>query len=237
MNLPSAKAVGLSSVLVLGLAAPAAAGDSAPPPLEPALTINGAQPVPVDKPVRLDASESKGDIRGFRFDLDGNGSYETDTGTTPYVDHAFSEPGRVRVRVLVTDTAGRAQGAAQTIEVAAPKPVVVAAKPQAKAKQNPQAKAEQKPRSKATPQAHAGASSSVTIKDFSFGPKSISIKAGDTVTWTNTGQAPHDASGSGFKIPVLTTGKSASHTFNTPGTFSYICSIHPFMKGTVVVAG
>jgi len=33
------------------------------------------------------------------------------------------------------------------------------------------------------------------------------------------------------------TGKSASHTFNQAGTFSYICSIHPFMKGTVVVAG
>src|SRR4051812_2590435 len=136
---PSARTAGLSFALVLGIAAPAAAGDAAPPALQPALTVNGGRPVAVGKPVRLDASQSKGEIRGFRFDLDGNGSYETDTGTTPYVDHTFSEPGRVRVRVLASDTAGRAQGAAQTIEVVAPKPVVVATKPQAKPKAKPNA--------------------------------------------------------------------------------------------------
>jgi LPXTG-motif cell wall-anchored protein len=229
MTPPSAKTVALSFALALGLAAPAAAGETAPAaPLQPMLTVQGEQPVIVGKPVRLDASQSKGDIRGFRFDLDGNGSYETDTGTTPYVDHAFNEPGRVRVRVLVTDTAGDAQGAAQTIEVAAPKPVAVAIKPQV---------TKAKARTKAAPRARAGASSSVTIKDFSFGPSSITIHPGDTVTWTNSGQAPHDATGSGFKTPTLTPGKSASHTFSQAGTFSYICSIHPFMKGTVVVAG
>jgi LPXTG-motif cell wall-anchored protein len=82
----------------------------------------------------------------------------------------------------------------------------------------------------------AAAAGSVSIKDFSFAPKSISINVGDTVSWTNTGKQPHTATGSGFDTGTLKQGESASHTFNTAGTFNYICTIHPFMKGTVVVA-
>ena len=85
--------------------------------------------------------------------------------------------------------------------------------------------------------AHESASSSVTIVDFSFSPSSVTIHTGDAITWRNTGQAPHNATANdgSFKTPDLNNGQSASHTFNSAGTFSYICTIHPNMKGTIRV--
>jgi plastocyanin len=92
----------------------------------------------------------------------------------------------------------------------------------------------------------AAGSTSVSILDgntqsaFRFSPSSITIGAGGTVTWTNSGKAPegHDVSGSGgLGSGTLQSGQSYSHTFSSPGTFSYICSIHPFMKGSVTVQG
>jgi len=77
----------------------------------------------------------------------------------------------------------------------------------------------------------------VTIADFSFSPATITIHVGDTVTWTNHGPSAHTATASNgsFNTGVLQKGQSASHTFTKAGTFAYICSIHPFMHGTVVV--
>jgi plastocyanin len=91
--------------------------------------------------------------------------------------------------------------------------------------------------SKAGGGAHKSASASVTMGDFFFSPGSVSIAVGDTVTWRNTGQAPHNATADdgSFKTPDLNQGQSASHTFTRAGTFSYICTIHPNMKGTVRV--
>jgi plastocyanin len=85
--------------------------------------------------------------------------------------------------------------------------------------------------------AHAASDTTVTIADFSFTPASITIHVGDTVTWTNHGPSAHTATANdgSFNTGVLQKGQSGSHTFNTAGTFSYICSIHPFMHGTVVV--
>jgi LPXTG-motif cell wall-anchored protein len=83
----------------------------------------------------------------------------------------------------------------------------------------------------------AAGAGSVSIKDFSFGPSSITVHVGDTVSWSNTGASEHTATASNgsFDTGILKKGQSGSHTFNTAGTFSYICSVHPFMKGTVVV--
>jgi hypothetical protein len=63
------------------------------------------------------------------------------------------------------------------------------------------------------------------------------VAVGDTVTWHNTGQAPHNATADDgtFKTPDLNQGQSASHRFTSAGTFSYICTIHPNMHGTVRV--
>jgi plastocyanin len=89
----------------------------------------------------------------------------------------------------------------------------------------------------------AASSASVSILDgnsqsaFRFSPSSITVGTSDTVTWTNNGSVPegHDVTGSGLGSGTLQPGQSYSHTFASPGTFSYICSIHPFMKGSVTV--
>ena len=85
--------------------------------------------------------------------------------------------------------------------------------------------------------AHAANDTSVTISDFQFTPATITIHVGDTVTWTNHGPSAHTATANNgsFNTGVLQKGHSASHTFTTAGTFAYICQIHPFMHGTVVV--
>jgi plastocyanin len=84
---------------------------------------------------------------------------------------------------------------------------------------------------------------SVSIQDgnsqssFRFSPSSLTVASGDTVTWTNNGSEPHDVSGDGLSSGTLSPGQNYSHTFKGPGSFSYVCSIHPFMKGSVTVKG
>lgn len=77
----------------------------------------------------------------------------------------------------------------------------------------------------------------ITIADFAFAPSNVTIHAGDTVVWTNNDSASHtvtDQAGS-FDSKTLAAGKTFSHTFTTAGTFTYHCSVHPSMMGTVVV--
>jgi plastocyanin len=83
--------------------------------------------------------------------------------------------------------------------------------------------------------ARAAASGSVTISDFQFAPASITVEMGDTVTWTNAGPTAHSATGDSFDTGIFSEGQSRSETFNEAGTFSYICTPHPQMKGTVTV--
>jgi LPXTG-motif cell wall-anchored protein len=85
------------------------------------------------------------------------------------------------------------------------------------------------------PIAVASGPGSVTIRDFSFGPSSVTVNVGDTVTWTNAGPTAHTATGSGFDTGLLRRGASGSHTFDEAGTFSYKCTPHPNMTGTVRV--
>jgi plastocyanin len=85
----------------------------------------------------------------------------------------------------------------------------------------------------------AAASQTVSIKDFSFAPKSVSVSVGDTVSWSNTGDEVHTASArnGSFDTGNLASGASGSATFNKAGTFSYFCKPHPFMTGSVTVTG
>ena len=87
------------------------------------------------------------------------------------------------------------------------------------------------------PAAWAAASGSVTIADFQFTPAQITIDQGDAVTWTNDGPSAHSATApdGSFDTGILPSGQSGSHTFNEAGTFSYICTPHPNMHGTIVV--
>ncbi len=83
-----------------------------------------------------------------------------------------------------------------------------------------------------------GATAAVDIDDYEFLPVALEIAAGTTVTWTNVGQVPHTATAEDeiFDTGVLSKGKSASYTFAEPGTYPYVCTLHPSdMKATVVV--
>jgi len=77
----------------------------------------------------------------------------------------------------------------------------------------------------------------VNISDFKFNPATLSVPAGTTVTWTNQDEEPHTvaAKDGSFHSPAMDTHATYSFTFTTPGSYDYICSIHPFMTGTVVV--
>ena len=75
----------------------------------------------------------------------------------------------------------------------------------------------------------------VEIKSFRYNPSLVKIKVGDTVRWTNKDKARHDASGDGWSTVLLSQGESAEYTFTKPGTYEYICSIHPSMHGKVIV--
>ena len=80
------------------------------------------------------------------------------------------------------------------------------------------------------------------MQGFAFVPQTLTVSAGTTVTWTNLDSAPHQIladSGQtgvdGFSSPNMATGSTYSYTFQKAGTWAYHCSIHPSMKGTVVV--
>jgi plastocyanin len=85
--------------------------------------------------------------------------------------------------------------------------------------------------------ATSAASAAVTISDFKFAPASVTVNVGDTVTWSNAGPSSHSATATGgsFDTGIFPEGESRSHTFEEAGTFSYICTPHPQMEGTVTV--
>jgi plastocyanin len=77
----------------------------------------------------------------------------------------------------------------------------------------------------------------VKIDNFTFAPQKLTVKAGDTVTWTNSDDIPHTVTSDTrvFKSKALDTDDKFSFTFATPGTYPYFCSLHPHMSGSVVV--
>ena len=83
-----------------------------------------------------------------------------------------------------------------------------------------------------------GTNSEVAISDFSFQPDVITIGSGASVVWTNNDKATHtatNAKGEPFDSKRLGLGQTYSKTFTKPGTYSYKCSIHNYMTGTIVV--
>jgi plastocyanin len=77
------------------------------------------------------------------------------------------------------------------------------------------------------------------IDNFSFGPAELTVTVGTKVTWTNRDDIPHTVvnveTPRRFKSSALDTGDQFAYVFRNAGTFHYICSMHPFMHGTVVV--
>ena len=81
------------------------------------------------------------------------------------------------------------------------------------------------------------ASAEVKVDNFSFGPATLTVAVGTTVTWTNRDDIPHTivSTDKVFKSKVLDTDEKFSFTFSKAGTYPYFCSIHPKMTGSVVV--
>jgi LPXTG-motif cell wall-anchored protein len=142
------------------------------------------------------------------------------------------------VEPVVTETTPAPEPEPAPVE---PAPVPEPTPPAPAPEPEPQFLADEREEKKSTPEpkAVAAADGSVTIVDFSFNPGTITINVGDTVTWNNDGPTPHSATApnGAFDTGIFPAGQSRSHTFNEAGTFSYICTPHPNMRGTVVVQG
>ncbi|WJR80708.1 cupredoxin family copper-binding protein [Bradyrhizobium sp. NP1] len=76
----------------------------------------------------------------------------------------------------------------------------------------------------------------VTIDNFTFAPQQVSVKVGDTVTWTNHDDIPHTVVSAGkFRSKTMDTDDGFSFTFTAAGDYKYFCSLHPHMTGTIKV--
>jgi plastocyanin len=266
------------------------------PPQPPTAVLESASnTVEAGTVLKLDSSKStagSGAIVGHVWDLDGNGSFETDTGPDPLAEVKPEQAGPLKVQVRVVDDRGLNADANLDLTVSEPpaepkaidapapatppkevdqapaepatepdpeRPAPEQAAPEPTATVKPAKSADAAPpapsaarmsaaptllpktvlaRTRPVANVHAAASGGVTIKDFKYAPASISVSVGDSITWTNQDIAPHTATANdgSFDTGSLSKGKSGSVTFSKAGTFPYICSIHPSMKGTVTVA-
>jgi plastocyanin len=76
----------------------------------------------------------------------------------------------------------------------------------------------------------------VTIDNFTFGPKELTVAVGTTVKWVNHDDIPHTVANKDrlFRSKALDTDDSYSYTFASAGTFDYFCSLHPYMVGRII---
>jgi plastocyanin len=81
------------------------------------------------------------------------------------------------------------------------------------------------------------AGSKISIENFEFSPRTVTVPVGTMVTWTNNDGEPHTVTSSAklFSSSGLDEGESFSYTFASPGTYTYYCQLHPHMTGTIVV--
>lgn len=75
----------------------------------------------------------------------------------------------------------------------------------------------------------------VTIKDIAFSPREITIKVGETVTWTQQDSLHHTTTGNIWNSGDLGRGQTYSKTFDKTGNYDYRCNYHSYMKGKVIV--
>ena len=87
------------------------------------------------------------------------------------------------------------------------------------------------------PSATASRAASERIVDFSFQPTPLRVSPGTRVVFSNQDSTAHTATqnGGGFDTGTIRPGKSAAVSFKRPGTFLFHCTLHPFMKGKIVV--
>jgi plastocyanin len=93
------------------------------------------------------------------------------------------------------------------------------------------------PATSAVPSPEASPISTIHIRDFAFVPTTVTIRAGQTVRFVQDDAAAHTVTAvdKSFDSGNLDKGKSWTHTFDTAGTYAYLCAYHPTMRGTVIV--
>jgi len=87
-----------------------------------------------------------------------------------------------------------------------------------------------------SPMNNVPATNMVSIVNMSFSPASLSVTAGTTITWTNNDNTTHTvtADDNSFDSGNIAPGTKYSRLFSAAGTYTYHCTIHPMMKGTIV---
>ena len=78
----------------------------------------------------------------------------------------------------------------------------------------------------------------IEIKDFAFNPQTLTVKSGEKITWINRDEEPHTVVSVGKKFKkstALDTDETFTITAGAPGTYTYFCSVHPKMTGTIEV--
>ncbi len=78
----------------------------------------------------------------------------------------------------------------------------------------------------------------IEIKDFAFNPPTLTVKSGEKITWINRDEEPHTVVSVGKKFKkstALDTDQEFTITAGAPGTYTYFCSVHPKMTGTIIV--
>jgi plastocyanin len=83
----------------------------------------------------------------------------------------------------------------------------------------------------------AAAKLEIMVDNFTFAPTPLQVKAGTTVTWVNHDDIPHSIvlNSLNERSHPLDTNDSFAYKFDKAGTYNYICGLHPFMHGQVVV--
>jgi plastocyanin len=268
VSVPTMRGAGIALLTAVGgmLLSPASPLAGEPPAPPQAVLETPSTNLQAGKSLELDSSKSTpgtGAIVDHLWDLDGNGSFETDTGPKPTADltPARSGPLTVAVRVVddqgqssdakldlnvtdppttagsITDLAGSSTGQGQGAATVAARTTTAPALVPPKRLRHARHPATSRTKARTAATVRAASSAGVTIKNFTFVPGTSTVRVGDTITWTNQDIAPHTATAKdhSFDTGTINKNKTGSHTFTKAGTFPYICTIHPNMKGTVTV--
>jgi plastocyanin len=83
--------------------------------------------------------------------------------------------------------------------------------------------------------ASSGGTVTIDMKNIAFNPKSVTVKVGQTVKWTNSDDAPHNVTGGPLKSKKFGKGGSFEFTPKKAETISYVCTVHPGMDGKLTV--
>ena len=86
-------------------------------------------------------------------------------------------------------------------------------------------------------QVAATGSAEIVIQNFHFLPPTLTVAAGTAVTWSNHDEEPHNVVSPerAFRSKAIDGGEKFTFVFDKPGTYKYICAVHPHMQGTVIV--